>query len=64
MDDAIDLNDFRAVQNISKNDNQRTTYLKNGNKNFQLEIEKLKIKMNNLINSNQNYNLVILFKKY
>lgn len=56
MDDAIDLNDFRAVQNISKNDNQRTTYLKNGNKNFQLEIEKLKIKMNNLINSNQNYN--------
>ena len=60
----MDLNDFRAVQNISKNDNQRTTYLKNGNKNFQLEIEKLKIKMNNLINSNQNYNLVILFKKY
>ena len=56
MDDAIDLNVFRAVQNISKNDNQRTTYLKNGNKNFQLEIEKLKIKMNNLINSNQNYN--------
>ena len=52
----MDLNDFRAVQNISKNDNQRTTYLKNGNKNFQLEIEKLKIKMNNLINRNQNYN--------
>lgn len=56
MDDYIDFNDFRAVQNISKNDNQRTTsYLKNENNNFQFEIEKLKNKMISLINNNEKY---------
>ena len=56
MDDLIDFNDFRAVQNISKNDYQRTTsYLKNENNNFQFEIEKLKNKMISLINNNEKY---------
>ena len=64
MDEIIDLNDFRAVQNISKNDNQRTTsYLKNENNYFQFEIEKLKNKMINLMNNNQkNYNDNIIQK--
>lgn len=63
MDDLIDFNDFRAVQNISKNDNQRVSYLKNENNKFQIELEKLKNKMNILINNNQkNYNNNIIQK--
>ena len=63
MDDLIDFNDFRAVQNISKNDNQRVSYLKNENNKFQIEFEKLKNKMNILINNNQkNYNNNIIQK--
>ena len=55
MEDSIDFNDFRAVQNICKNDNQRASYSKNGN-NFQKSIENLKNKMNILLNNNQKYN--------
>lgn len=56
MDDFIDINDFTAVQNISKNDNQRASCLKNENNNFQIELQNLKNKMSILINSNQKYN--------